>query len=79
MASNGTEIAFPPEAAASEAAVTGKKLWEHPSPQDTEMYKFKAHIAHKYKQEFSGEEDVSNSLWKWSVENIPEFWGGGMG
>ncbi|CCX29515.1 Similar to Acetoacetyl-CoA synthetase; acc. no. A3QK15 [Pyronema omphalodes CBS 100304] len=36
---------------------------------------FKAHIAHKYKQEFSGEEDASNSLWKWSVENIPEFWG----
>ncbi|KAI5796208.1 hypothetical protein FPQ18DRAFT_371325 [Pyronema domesticum] len=59
MASNGTEIAFPPEAAASEAAVAGKNT----------------HIAHKYKQEFSGEEDASNSLWKWSVENIPEFWG----
>jgi hypothetical protein len=64
MASNSTEIAFPPEAAASEATIIGKTLWEHPLPQDMEMYKFKAYIVHKYKQEFSGEEDISNSLWK---------------
>jgi hypothetical protein len=62
------------EEPAHEAAI-GRKLWEHKQPHDTEMSRFKAHIAHKYNIKFSDNEANSeNSLWRWSVDHIPEFW-----
>ncbi|KAL7276113.1 hypothetical protein RUND412_000903 [Rhizina undulata] len=58
----------------TEEAPLGRKLWEHPDPESTEMYRFKKYIEDKYGLNF-GEEWEENSLWKWSVENIKEFWG----
>ncbi|KAF8249575.1 acetoacetate-CoA ligase [Wilcoxina mikolae CBS 423.85] len=55
-------------------ATTPRKLWSHPNPKTTEIYKFKSHIAHKYNLTFSDETDAENSLWRWSVDHIPEFW-----
>jgi acetoacetyl-CoA synthetase len=39
------------------------------------MYRFKTHIAHKYRVQFGDEADIERSLWKWSVDNIKDFWG----
>jgi acetoacetyl-CoA synthetase len=55
-------------------AVIGRKLWSHSHPETTEMYKFKSHIAHKYNLTFGDEADAEKSLWRWSVDHIPEFW-----
>lgn len=56
-------------------AVPGKQLWQHSSPETTEMYKFKAYISSGHDIEFGPETDKHNSLWKWSVDNTAEFWG----
>jgi hypothetical protein len=58
----------------NDTSTTPRKLWSHPNPETTEMYKFKSHIAHKYNLTFSDETDAENSLWRWSVDHIPEFW-----
>ena len=63
-----TETALPAE------GHPGRKLWEHPDPESTALYKFKAHISKKYGIEFGSEAD-ENSLWQWSVDNIAKFWG----
>jgi acetoacetyl-CoA synthetase len=55
-------------------AVIGRQLWTHPSPESTQMHEFKAHIAAKYNLTFGPETDKDRSLWRWSVEHIPEFW-----
>ena len=48
-----------------------KKLWEHPSPKSTAMYKFLQHVNEKYGLQLSNYEE----LHKWSTEEIGEFWG----
>lgn len=48
-----------------------EKLWEHPNPESTEMYRFKAHVSRKHNVELND----YHGLWQWSVDNIPEFWG----
>ena len=47
-------------------------LWS-PSPdyiENTLLYKFQKEIESKYRQNFSDYQD----LWRWSVENAPDFW-----
>ncbi|MEZ4529039.1 MAG: acetoacetate--CoA ligase [Desulfobacterales bacterium] len=50
----------------------GKLLWQ-PSEErvkNSNMYKFMARINKKYNRNFRSYEE----LWKWSVDNIPQFW-----
>lgn len=56
-------------------AVPGKKLWQHSSPNTTEMYKFKAYISSTHDVQFGPETDKHRSLWRWSVDHTAEFWG----
>lgn len=51
--------------------MTRTRLWTHDSPQSTPMWKFLQHVNSKYKLAL---EDYP-SLYRWSVENIAEFWG----
>ncbi|ORY69618.1 uncharacterized protein BCR38DRAFT_419592 [Pseudomassariella vexata] len=46
------------------------ELWRHPDPHSTHMYKFLEHVKSKYSVEI----DDYPGLYKWSVENIAEFW-----
>lgn len=62
------------EPSAEAPGTIGRKLWSHASPESTEMHRFKTHIAAKYAQAFGPETDSETSLWRWSVENISEFW-----
>ncbi|KAA8901583.1 hypothetical protein FN846DRAFT_781109 [Sphaerosporella brunnea] len=54
--------------------VIGRHLWSHPSPESTQLHAFKAHIANKYGRTFGPETCKDTSLWRWSVDSIPEFW-----
>ncbi|KAI1133819.1 acetoacetate-CoA ligase [Hypoxylon sp. FL0543] len=47
------------------------ELWRHPNPESTQMYKFLLHVNAKYGL------DIKDypSLYKWSIENISDFWG----
>lgn len=56
-------------------AIPGKKLWQHSSPETTEMYKFKAYISSRHDVQFGPETDKHSSLWRWSVDHTAEFWG----
>lgn len=47
-----------------------RKLWEHPRPQSTQMWKFMQLINHEYGQQFK----TYPELFRWSVENVPELW-----
>ncbi|KAI1763075.1 acetoacetate-CoA ligase [Hypoxylon sp. FL1150] len=46
------------------------ELWRHSNPSSTQMHKFLRHVRSKYDIEA---EDYP-TLYKWSIENIPEFW-----
>ncbi|KAI1075320.1 acetoacetate-CoA ligase, partial [Whalleya microplaca] len=46
------------------------ELWRHPDPSSTPMYKFIERVKTKYNVKI---EDYP-SLYKWSIENIPDFW-----
>ncbi|TGZ84792.1 acetoacetate-CoA ligase [Ascodesmis nigricans] len=60
-----------PQLNGSSAAPSVGKLWEHPNPENTEMHRFKTHIAKTFKVKL----DSYHDLWQWSVDNVPEFWG----
>ncbi|KAI1393258.1 acetoacetate-CoA ligase [Hypoxylon trugodes] len=47
------------------------ELWRHPNPSSTQLYKFLEHVRSKY------DDNIKDypSLYKWSVENIADFWG----
>ncbi|OTB08054.1 hypothetical protein M426DRAFT_317571 [Hypoxylon sp. CI-4A] len=47
------------------------ELWRHPSPSTTQMYKFLEHVKSKYGVDI---QDYP-ALYKWSIENISDFWG----
>jgi hypothetical protein len=61
-------------AATEEEPAIGRQLWQHPAPETTKMHAFKQHISRKYGVVFGTEEDAHASLWRWSVDNIPDFW-----
>lgn len=60
-----------PEVESSDAALLGNKIWEHPNPESTEMYRFKERVSKKY----NVKADTYHDLWDWSIKNIAEFWG----
>ncbi|KAI0887671.1 acetoacetate-CoA ligase [Annulohypoxylon maeteangense] len=47
------------------------ELWKHPNPSSTQMYKFLEHVRSKYSINIKDYPD----LYKWSTENISDFWG----
>lgn len=55
----------------SKAPEAPAKLWEHPNPQSTEMYKFLQIVNQKYGKKFESYDD----LYRWSIEHISDFWG----
>lgn len=48
-----------------------EKLWEHPSPKNTPMWKFMQDVNKKYQLNLQSYDD----LYRWSIENIGDFWG----
>ena len=46
------------------------ELWRHPDPGSTQMAKFMRHVNSKYGLSL----DDYPALYKWSVENVAEFW-----
>ncbi|RYO84057.1 hypothetical protein DL766_009502 [Monosporascus sp. MC13-8B] len=50
---------------------TPAELWRHPDPTSTQMHRFLEHVRTKYGL---GIADYP-ALYKWSVENISDFWG----
>ena len=48
-----------------------KELWRHPDPQSTRMHAFLQHINSTYNLRL----DDYASLYKWSIDNVPDFWG----
>ena len=46
------------------------ELWRHPDPTSTRMYEFKEIVNKKYNLDLDSYDD----LYKWSIENIAEFW-----
>ena len=69
MATNGISIASSGAASAKGNGV--KKLWEHPDPQSTSMWKVMQGVNKKYGLELKNYDD----LYSWSIENIANFWG----
>ncbi len=47
------------------------ELWRHSNPESTQMFKFMQHINSKYGLDLRD----YTSLYKWSVDNVPPFWG----
>lgn len=47
------------------------KLWEHPDHESTRMYEFMQHLNANHGLALKGYDE----LHRWSVENVPEFWG----
>lgn len=47
-----------------------EKLWTHPDPSSTPMWKFIQRINTKYNLSIAGYPD----LYQWSIDNIAEFW-----
>ncbi|KND03687.1 acetoacetate-CoA ligase [Spizellomyces punctatus DAOM BR117] len=47
-----------------------KLLWKPSRPEETQMAKFKSFIERRYHLKLAN----YDALWKWSVENYPEFW-----
>ncbi|KAH0602694.1 uncharacterized protein H6S33_008344 [Morchella sextelata] len=66
---------IPDTAPAPAEAIPGRKLWEHPSPESTQMHQFKTRISAKHNVQFGPETDKDASLWRWSVGNPSQFWG----
>ena len=52
------------------ADVQRTRLWTHPDPVSTEMWRFLQHVNHEYSLQLA---DYA-SLYKWSVDNVAEFW-----
>ena len=55
-------------------SVTGngvQKLWEHPDPHSTPIWKFLQDVNKKYQLDLNGYDD----LYKWSINHIADFWG----
>jgi acetoacetyl-CoA synthetase len=50
--------------------VSPQKLWEHPNPTGTPMYKFVQDLNKKYDLSLRGYDE----LHKWSIDNIAKFW-----
>ena len=50
---------------------TTTELWRHGSPETTQMWKFMQHVNSEYGLNL---QDYS-SLYKWSVDNVADFWG----
>jgi acetoacetyl-CoA synthetase len=48
-----------------------EKLWEHPDPNSTAMYKFMQHVNQKFSRNLAGYDD----LYEWSIKNTSSFWG----
>ncbi len=55
---------------AAETLAPGQELWRHPSPNDTQMFKFLQHVDSKYSLGLTG----YPALYQWSVGNVPAFW-----
>jgi acetoacetyl-CoA synthetase len=55
----------------SNGSETPAKLWEHPNPRSTEMYKFLQTISQKFGKRFESYDD----LYRWSIDHISDFWG----
>jgi len=51
--------------------MTNPELWRHEQPQSTQMWKFMQHVNSKFGLKLND----YPSLYKWSVNNVPEFWG----
>ncbi|KXJ97675.1 hypothetical protein Micbo1qcDRAFT_143203 [Microdochium bolleyi] len=54
----------------SAAKAPAAELWRHPDPASTHMYKFLQSVKSKYSLDI----DDYPGLYKWSVENIADFW-----
>ncbi|KAF7524944.1 hypothetical protein G7054_g11257 [Neopestalotiopsis clavispora] len=52
------------------AATLPRKLWEHPDPQSTEMYKFMQTVNQKHKLNLK----TFWELYQWSINNRSTFW-----
>jgi hypothetical protein len=48
-----------------------QKLWEHPDPESTHMWKFMQDVNKKHQLQLKTYDD----LYKWSIEHIADFWG----
>ena len=46
------------------------ELWRHADPSSTRMWEFKERVNRKYNLRLQSYDD----LYKWSIDNIPEFW-----
>ena len=46
------------------------KLWSHPSPEKSQIYAFKEHVARKYQLDLP----TYHELWQWSVDHPAVFW-----
>ncbi|KXH63108.1 acetoacetate-CoA ligase [Colletotrichum salicis] len=51
-------------------SVTRNELWRHPDPASTPMWAFLLQVNQKYGLELAD----YPGLYKWSVENVAEFW-----
>jgi hypothetical protein len=51
--------------------MTATELWRHGSPEATQMWKFLQHVNAKYNLTLKDYPE----LYKWSVDNVAEFWG----
>ncbi|KAK3615405.1 hypothetical protein LTR56_026613 [Elasticomyces elasticus] len=45
-------------------------LWQHPSPEDTQMWEFMQRVNQRYKKEFK----TYDELFQWSIENVEQVW-----
>jgi acetoacetyl-CoA synthetase len=61
MASNGT----------SNGEIESQKLWEHPNPKSTPMYKFLELMNEKHGLNLQ----TYDELYKWSIDDSATFWG----
>lgn len=67
----GTDVGTKNDSIDGAASNDYRKLWEHPDPQSTQMWKFMQLINHEYGQQFKNYPE----LFRWSIENVPELWG----
>lgn len=49
---------------------TARELWKHPDPTSTPLWQFQGRVNEKYGLQLSD----YPSLYKWSVENVADFW-----
>ena len=46
-------------------------IWRHPDPESTQMWKFMQHVNKKFDLRL----DDYQGLYKWSIDNVGDFWG----